>query len=46
MVQIITVSISGSSNATYPSVMGSFVFTAEWAIAAEPQPASFENAAL
>ena len=27
-----------------PSVIGSLVFTAEWAIAAEPTPASFENA--
>ena len=45
MVQITTVSISGSSRDTNPSVIGSLVRTAEWAMAAEPTPASFENAA-
>ena len=45
MVQITTVSISGSRSETKPSVIGSLVFTAEWAIAAEPTPASLENAA-
>ena len=46
MVQITTVSINGSSKATIPSVTGSFVFTAECAMAAEPTPASLEKAAL
>ena len=46
MVQITTVSIKGSKSATRPSEAGNFVFTAEWAIDAEPAPASFENAAL
>ena len=46
IVQITTVSMKGSNNATTPSEAGYFVFTAEWAIAAEPAPASFENAAL
>jgi hypothetical protein len=45
MVQITTVSTKGSSSATVPSVTGSLVRTAEWAIAAEPTPASLENAA-
>ena len=44
-VHITTVSINGSSNATSPSDAAYFVFTAEWAIDAEPTPASFENAA-
>ncbi|MPN35502.1 hypothetical protein SDC9_183000 [bioreactor metagenome] len=46
IVQITTVSIKGSSSATYPSVTGCCVLTVEWAMAAEPIPASFENAAL
>ena len=45
MVQITTVSMNGSSSETKPSVIGSLVRTAECAIAAEPTPASFENAA-
>ena len=46
MVQITTVSINGSNNATKPSEAEYLVFTAECAIDAEPAPASFENAAL
>src|SRR5690606_15167461 len=46
MVQTITVSINGSNRATKPSDAGYLVFTAECAIAAEPTPASLENAAL
>src|SRR5690606_35245956 len=46
MVQTTTVSINGSSKATKPSDAGYFVLTAEWAIAAEPTPASLEKAAL
>ena len=46
IVQTTTVSINGSNKATNPSDAGYFVFTAECAIAAEPTPASFENAAL
>ncbi len=46
MVHITTVSIKGSNKATMPSLAGYLVLTAEWAIAAEPAPASFENAAL
>ena len=46
MVQITTVSINGSNNATNPSDAEYFVLTAECAIEAEPAPASFENAAL
>ena len=34
------VSIKGSSNATIPSLAGFVVLTAEWAIGAEPMPAS------
>ena len=45
MVQITTVSMNGSSSDTKPSVIGSLVRTAEWAMAAEPTPASFEKAA-
>jgi hypothetical protein len=45
MVQITTVSMNGSSSDTKPSVIGSLVRTAEWAMAAEPMPASFEKAA-
>ena len=45
IVQITTVSINGSNNATTPSDAGYLVLTAECAIAAEPAPASFENAA-
>ena len=46
IVQIITVSMKGSSKATTPSLAACLVLTAEWAIAAEPTPASFEKAAL
>src|SRR5690606_23080039 len=46
IVQIITVSIKGSNNATKPSLAEYFVRTAEWAMDAEPAPASLENAAL
>ena len=46
MVQITTVSINGSNNATNPSEAEYLVFTAECAIDAEPAPASFEKAAL
>ena len=46
IVQITTVSIKGSNNATIPSDTGSFVLAAECAIEAEPTPASFEKAAL
>ena len=45
MVQITIVSINGSSRETIPSVTGSSVLTAEWAIEAEPIPASLENTA-
>ena len=45
MVQITTVSIKGSNKATKPSEAGYLVLTAEWAIEAEPAPASFEKAA-
>ena len=45
IVQITTVSINGSNKATKPSEAGYLVFTAEWAIEAEPAPASFEKAA-
>ena len=45
IVQMTTVSMKGSRSETSPSVIGSFVFTAECAMAAEPTPASFENAA-
>ena len=45
IVQITTVSMNGSSSATMPSLTGSSVLAAEWAIAAEPIPASFENTA-
>ena len=45
MVQITMVSMNGSSSETTPSVTGSFVRTAEWAMDAEPMPASFENTA-
>ena len=45
MVQTTTVSINGSSNATIPSLTGSSVFAAEWAMAAEPSPASLEKTA-
>ena len=46
MVQTTTVSIKGSNNATIPSEAANLVLTALWAIAAEPTPASLENAAL
>ena len=45
IVQMMTVSMNGSSRATKPSVTGRRVLTAEWAIAAEPSPASLEKAA-
>jgi hypothetical protein len=45
IVQMTTVSMNGSSRATRPSLAGCLVFTAEWAIGAEPRPASLENAA-
>ena len=45
MEQTTTVSIKGSNKPTRPSEAAYFVFTAECAIAAEPAPASFENAA-
>jgi hypothetical protein len=45
IVQITTVSMNGSSSATMPSRTGYFGRAAECAIAAEPTPASFENAA-
>ena len=40
-----TVSTNGSNRATKPSLTGRLVFTAEWAMGAEPRPASLENAA-
>ena len=45
MVQITTVSMNGSSNATNPSLTGSGVRAVECAIAALPSPASLENTA-
>ena len=39
------VSIKGSSRATTPSSIGFFTLAAEWAIAADPIPASFEKTA-
>jgi len=39
------VSMKGSSRATCPSVDGCCVRTAEWAMEAEPMPASLEKAA-
>ena len=45
IVQITTVSMKGSRSDTNPSVIGSRVLTAEWAMAADPTPASFEKAA-
>ena len=42
IVQIIIVSINGSSIATSPSDTGSFVFAEACAIGADPCPASFE----
>jgi len=44
-VQTTTVSINGSNNETIPSLAGLSVLTAEWAIEAEPIPASLEKAA-
>lgn len=44
MVQTITVSMKGSRRATNPSEIGRRFLTAEWAMAAEPMPASFEKA--
>ena len=46
IVQMTTVSIKGSNKATRPSEAEYFVLTAEWAMEAEPAPASFEKAAL
>ena len=43
MVQMMSVSISGSSSATTPSETGSSVLAAEWAMGAEPWPASLEK---
>ena len=40
-----TVSINGSSKATMPSLTGSWVLAAEWAMAADPAPASLEKQA-
>src|SRR3990167_6223066 len=45
MVQITTVSMKGSSSAAKPCDTGWLVCTAECAMAAEPTPASLENAA-
>ena len=45
IVQITMVSMNGSSSDTMPSVIGSLVRTAEWAMEAEPMPASLENTA-
>ena len=45
MLQITTVSMKGSSSETKPSRTGSIVEAAEWAIGAEPQPASLLKAA-
>ena len=46
IVQTMTVSMNGSSRATRPSLAGRSVLTAEWAIGADPTPASFENTPL
>ena len=46
IVQTTIVSINGSSKATVPSSTGWETLAAEWAIAADPIPASFENTAL
>ena len=46
MVQTSTVSMNGSSRATIPSLTGSSVFAAEWAMAADPAPASLLKTAL
>ena len=40
------VSISGPSIATKPSLIGSLVFAAPWAIVSVPEPASLENRPL
>jgi hypothetical protein len=40
-----SVSMKGSSPATTPSRTGSSVLAAEWAIGADPWPASLENSA-
>src|SRR5690606_32590616 len=45
IVQMTPVSMKGSSNETKPSDAAYLVLTAEWAIEAEPAPASFEKAA-
>ena len=45
-VHITIVSINGSNTDTIPSVTGLSLLTAECAIGAEPNPASFEKAAL
>ena len=39
-------STSGSHRAVKPSVAGSFVFEALWAMPAEPTPAALENSAV
>ena len=44
-VQMTTVSMNGSSSATYPSRTGYRVRAVAWAMAADPRPASFENTA-
>ena len=46
IVQMTTVSMKGSNRPTSPSEAAYFVLTAEWAIAADPAPASLEKAAL
>jgi hypothetical protein len=43
MVQMRMVSMNGSSSATTPSDTGSSVLAAEWAMGAEPWPASLEK---
>mgnify|MGYP004133153037 CR=1 FL=1 len=45
-VHTMIVSMNGSRPATTPSLTGSFVLTAEWAIGEEPCPASLEKIAL
>jgi hypothetical protein len=44
-VQTTSVSMNGSRPATTPSRTGSSVFAAEWAMGADPWPASFEKSA-
>ena len=45
IVQTATVSMKGSKSDTIPSCTGYSLRAAEWAIAAEPMPASLEKAA-